>query len=288
MSRRSSIAAALLLVALLAAPAAAPGQLGRLGGLGGLLGGGGVVELEVSGNRAEATLSLLGLGLDFTLEFEDVSGLTAGNLGLSAQLVSVTDLLGRLESGTLLSGGLPLLVTLEPPAAGGLSFHGTATVDVHTHVLHFLPGSRLRLFKAPLGGAFVDITESMGAGSYRARGRCGGFSQFLILVDLRPTPVAVDGKLTRLADLLATHDGQITPTVADALAAALEAVEDEWAAGDEAGAIVQLDAFTALVETHSGGDIPDLWRAARDVDNVAGELRAAAATLRFSLALAAD
>jgi hypothetical protein len=275
--RRSTIAALLLSVTLL--PAAGRAQLP---------GGGGIVDLEVSGNQAEASIALLGLGLDLTLELEDASGLSASSLGLTAELVDVTDLLGRLPAGVSLAGGLPLLVSIEPPSAGGLSFTGTATVCVHTHNLEFVPGTGLRLFKAPLGGAFTDITESMGAGSYRARGRCGGFSELLILLDLRPTSAVVDDKLARLADLLAAHDEAMTPSVAEALAEGLAAVDGEWLDGDETGAIAELDAFTAVVEAHSGADIPDLWRATRDVVNVAGELRAAAATLRFSLALAAD
>jgi len=32
--------------------------------------------------------------------------------------------------------------------------------------------------------------------------------------------------------------------------------------------------------------VPNVWRSARDLDNTAGNLRAAAGTLRFSLALA--
>ena len=39
------------------------------------------------------------------------------------------------------------------------------------------------------------------------------------------------------------------------------------------------------MEDHSGSDIPEVWRAARDLDNVAGYLRAGADTLRFSLNL---
>jgi hypothetical protein len=65
----------------------------------------------------------------------------------------------------------------------------------------------------------------------------------------------------------------------------LEAARDDWQRGAPASAIAEIDGFVAEVEAHSGTDIPDVWRAARDVENVAGYLLGAAATLRFSLDL---
>jgi hypothetical protein len=67
------------------------------------------------------------------------------------------------------------------------------------------------------------------------------------------------------------------------LAARLAAVQTHWTQGDTAAALDELALFLATVEAHSGSDIPDIWRAARDLVNVAGELRAAGRTLRFSL-----
>jgi hypothetical protein len=37
------------------------------------------------------------------------------------------------------------------------------------------------------------------------------------------------------------------------------------------------------VKQNSGAAIPDVWRSSRDVVNVAGDLRAGASTLKFSL-----
>lgn len=268
--------ALMLGITLLAAPAAAQ------------LGGSGVTSLQIDGDRAVARLDAGGFGLDLTIGFESVSGLSAQSLGLSARTLTASELVGRLPQGVQLGGGLPLLVTVEPPAAGGLTFDGMATLELHTHNLEYVAGTPLRLFRAQIGGPFVEITDAMGSGSYRTRGRTGGFSEFLILTDLRSAASVVDEKLATLADTLALHEATMPAAVEEALATRLAAVETAWSEGDEAEAIEELDTFAALVVSHSGTDVPDTWRSARDLVNVAGELRAQAASLRFSLTLAAD
>src|SRR5687767_6675292 len=104
-SRR--LAAVLVLASLVAVPATALGP--------------GIVDLQVSGNTAAAVIAVGPLGLDFTVEFEEVSGLTPESLGLSARIPGLFELLGRLPAGVSLATGLPLLVTLQPTAAGGLT-----------------------------------------------------------------------------------------------------------------------------------------------------------------------
>ncbi len=48
-------------------------------------------------------------------------------------------------------------------------------------------------------------------------------------------------------------------------------------------AIQKIESFESTVEQASSSEIPDVWRSSRDLTNVAGELRAAASTIRFSL-----
>ena len=81
---------------------------------------------------------------------------------------------------------------------GGLSFRGTGRIEVHTHALVYAVGSPYRVLKAPLGGPFRDITDEVAQGSVRARGTYGGFSQFLIVADLRETGDVVDTKIAWL------------------------------------------------------------------------------------------
>ena len=241
--------------------------------------------LSLGGSTGSLSISLL--GTDVSLSFEDVSGLNLLSLGLSVQLVNPLDpaFRARLPAGTGLSA-LPVLVRIEPPAWGGLSFRGVVSLDVHTHLLPYLPASPLRIFSAPLGGPFRDITAEMGPGSYRARSITGGFSEFLIAIDLRPINQVIATKLGALEDLLDGYEGTMSGAIYDDLEERLEDIEADIAGNDLAGAIAGIDGFLEEVEDHSGGTgIPNVWRAARDRQNVAGYLRSAALTLRFSLVL---
>jgi hypothetical protein len=237
------------------------------------------------GSGSTLTVSLL--GTEVSLGFEDVSGLNLLSLGISVQLVNPLDpaLRARLPAGTGFSA-LPVLVRIEPPAWGGLSFRGVASLDIHTHLLPYLPASPLRIFSAPLGGPFRDITGEMGPGSYRARSTMGGFSEFLIAVDLRPIDQVIATKLGALEDLLDNYEGTMPGSVYDDLEELLEDIQADIAANHLADAIAGIDSFLDEVEEHSGGTgIPNVWRAARDRQNVAGYLRSGAQTLRFSLVL---
>ncbi|HEV8238030.1 MAG TPA: DUF6689 family protein [Thermoanaerobaculia bacterium] len=272
----AALAAAALLIVLL--PGAASAQLPPTG-----------PTVTIDGNKASVTLAAGGVSIDVTLTFEQVVGLNAANLGISARVVSPSELVGRMPDASLTSlpAGFPLMVTVEPPASGGLSFSGVAAVDVHTHDLSFTADSPLRLFKAPIGGQFADITETMGMGSYRARGSSGGFSQFLIVADLRSDSDVVERKLDALDAAFAKGAGAIPPSVRNVLQSSLGAIRTAWNGGDVRGAISAAEAFaTGVKAAADAGSVPNVWRSARDLDNVAGNLRSAAGTLRFSLSMA--
>jgi len=252
----------------------------------GLLNTQGIAGVTVGGSSVSVTVSLPGgLGADVTLSFEDVSGLSLVNLGASARLVNPLDpaLLARLPGGVV--PALPVLLRIEPPPTGSLTFHGIATLEIHTHNLVYVPGSRLRLFSAPLGGAFEDVTVAMGPGSYRARADKGGFSEFLIVSDTRTVDQVITYKLDRLEDVLDEYTASIPGSLYDDLEDRLAAAKAAYVSGATADAIEEVDGFLTVVEQHSGTEIPDVWRSARDRNNVAGYLRAGAMTLRFSLEL---
>lgn len=247
----------------------------------------GLVDIVVEGNELRAGISLPGgIGADLTIGFEQVVGLTPENLGLSVSLADLTDpdLLARLGGGSI-PAAFPVLLRIEPPAEGGLSFSGVTTIGIHTHNLIFVPNTPLRLFAAPLGGRFEDITETMGVGSYRARGCKGSFSEFLILADLRPLPTAINEKLDRLDRVLDENEERIDPAVFSQLTTLAAQIRSAYSTGKTKQAIEKTEAFLALVKANSGTPIPNVWRSSRDLVNVAGLLRSAAATLRFSLNL---
>lgn len=247
------------------------------------------VSVNVSGETATIVVGSASTPIaDLTLTFDDASNLTAAGLGVSAQLVNPTDpsLLARLPATTLtqLDSAFPLLITIEPTLAGGLSFERTVRVEVHTHNLPYTVGSSLRLFKAPLGGQFRDISDEIAPGSVRARGTTGGFSQFLVLADLRDTDAVVAQKFAWLRAKVAT----VAVAERASLDGYLDAAEDSVATGDHNAALLALDSFRARVSARAGIGIAQQWRAARDLDNPAGEMLAGAATLRFSIAYLRD
>lgn len=262
----------------------------------GLLAGTGVasaqdlpVVVNVSGNVATVQVGdPLHPLADLTITFDDASGLSVASLGVTAKLVDLSDptLLARLPDPTLVrpDSALPLLVTIEPPLAGGLSFRRTTRVELHTHALAYALGSSYRLIKAPLGGSFRDITDEVAPGSVRARGTTQGFSQFLVVADLRETGAVVTEKFTRLHADVAALPAAEQPAFDSLVDAAQDAVDS----GDYADAIVALDAVRARAAARGGSTIPDVWRASRDADNQAGALMADAATLKFSVAYLRD
>ena len=122
------------------------------------------VDVTASGNQATVVVGSPSAPLaDVTLAFEDATNLSPSSLGVSAELVSLTDpaLLARLPDLSLiqLNGTFPLLLTIEPPALGGLRFRDSGRIEIHTHALTYSLGSSFRLFKAQVGGPFRDITD---------------------------------------------------------------------------------------------------------------------------------
>ncbi len=247
------------------------------------------ISVSASGNHAEIQVGTPMVPLlEVSLDFQDATGLSPTSLGASAQLLDLGDagLLGRLPDPdlTTLTNTLNVLVTIEPPANGGLSFRGTGRLEIHTHLLPYTTGSSLRIFKAPLLGPFRDVTDEIAEGSVRARTTYGGFSQFLILVDLRPTGMVIDEKIGWLRGRVAAlPTGERAPLDAF-LDQAVAAVD----AADYPGAIAAIEAFRTRVQARTGQHIPNEWRATGGVDNQAGQLIAGANTLRFSVAYLRD
>src|SRR4029450_5386368 len=97
----------------------------------------GSVALTVSGNEGTGSITLLGIGVDVTLDFESATGLDANALEASACLVNPLDpaLLSRLPPLLKIKAGFPLLLKVGPSAASGLSFTGAYKITLHTHNL---------------------------------------------------------------------------------------------------------------------------------------------------------
>lgn len=247
------------------------------------------VSVHVSGDVATVRIGPAAAPVaDMTITFDDVAGLTPASLGVRADSVNVLDpaLIARLPSSSLTSipSAFPVLITVEPPASGGLSFQRQAHLDLHAYALSYTAGTRLRLFRAPLNGAFVDITSDVAPGSVRTRGTTGGWSQFLIITDTRATGGLVNDKIAALQTMLQA----LRPIQRGPLQQRLDRVQTAVNAGQYDFAITQIDAFRARVSNQAGTGIPDVWRATRDLVNSAGDLLSGADSLRYSIAYLRD
>lgn len=249
-----------------------------------------ITGIDIDGNVVTATLELTSLiEAELTLTFEDAVGLSASNLGWSIDQIDSLEaaaLLTRMPSSVTLPTALPLLLAVEPPSTGGLSFSGVVEIELYTHNLTYSAFSALRLFAAPASGDFVDITTDISSGSYRARGTKGSFSEFLIVLDARSVDTVIGVKFDRLENLLTTYSAALDDTLESDLNDWLDDAETFYAADNLVSAIQKVEKIEKEVDKASSSEAPDVWRSARDLDNVAGEIRAAADTLRFSLVLA--
>jgi hypothetical protein len=245
--------------------------------------------VTVSGNQAKADIDLPGgLETDLTLTFENVVGLTPSAISVVATVVDPLDptLLARLPGIAQVSppGAFPVLLQVDPSASSVLTFEGVYKISLHTHNLQLDAAVPLALFKAPDGGLFRDVTQYEGRGSYRVDGGGGDFSEFLIVVDIRPIDTVIVDKFNALQGLLNTYGGSIPTAVLTTLQGLLSQAISLYQGGAITQAISQINAFSDYVKAHSGDDIPDVWRA-QDPSrvDVAGLLRVAAGTLDFSL-----
>lgn len=275
------------------------------------------VSVTVSGNVATAVIAVDSVTppartfhATATITFTDVQNLTPTSLGLTAFAVNPTDpLLTQRLCGLPLPCAIsvdpdfPVIVRVEPPThgldwlyvsgfegeswAGDLSFRNSYTLEVHTTDLTFTAPTPYRLFKSPLGGSFADYSDYVCAGSVRARDRDGGFSEFLMVRDTRDVLSVALGKSVDLrlrittSSLLSGVVGLLTGLLdqldLDVSLAQLGLIPYSTAVADSEALLAQIAASS------TAGNVPNDWRAARDLDNVAGNLAGRTASLRYSL-----
>jgi hypothetical protein len=252
--------------------------------------GQGIVNPAIAGNVVTAQIQLPGgISADLSLTFEQPAGLDLNTLGLSATLAN-PDLLatqGRLPGSGLVSlpSTFPVLLRVSPTGTSTLAFHGVYSISLHTENLPYSVTTPLRLFKAPDGGSFNDITEATAPGSYRVRGAGGTFSEFLILTDLRNLDAVINQKFNDLQAILDWNASAIDPSVLSTLRNRLTEARAAYVSGSIATSKQKIRDFMDMVAGQSGTGIPDVWRANSNLVNVAGLLRSAGSTLTFSLNL---
>ena len=254
------------------------------------------VIVNASGNSAVADIALAGAGVTYraqaTIAFDAAQNLSPTELNLSAQVVDPLDpaLLARLPAcvnpllGCVsIDANFPVLISVEPLnlGAGNLSFRNTYEFEVHTANLTYAPYSRYRLFKAPVNGMFADTTEAIESGSVRARGRGGSFSQFLVVLDARPSQVVELQKNSALQARIGSS--VLTGPLQDTLLGLLGNVNAALAASNYVLAISNVDQIMNTVQAHAGADIANTWNSNHLLANDAGDLLSLAQTLRYTL-----
>jgi hypothetical protein len=245
----------------------------------------------INGNQLTAQIQLPGgINADLAITFEQVVGLNPSALTLTAWLVDPTDptLLSRLPAGGLVSipSAFPVQLRIDPASSSALTFSGVYKISLHTQILTFAPV--LRLYRGPSGGPLQDMTGSLELGSVRAGGSGPGYSDFLILADARPVDSVIVAKFDALQELLTANAGSMPVPVFNDLQQQLTNARNLYANGSTAAAIDAVNGFTSTVKSQSGSAIPDVWQANGNVVNVAGLLRSAGDTLKFSLTVKAN
>lgn len=255
-------------------------------------GAGAVIVTIVDGRKAKADISLPRPGggvyaASFELEFHNPQNLTVECVGISADVLDaaeIVDIEGRLPDpgNQIIDPGFPLRVTVEPPAGCGLQFEDEVHIEFDTPELVYAAFSPYRLMKAPIGGAFHDLTAAVDAGSVRSRGSGGAFSEFVMVNDL-DQDYASEANQAFAALEARLADQAIGPTAKTALTADAGISRAAFQAADYTQAIARLTELTDHCGTLGGAALPNLWRSARDLSNVEGEIVGRADHLKFLL-----
>jgi hypothetical protein len=251
------------------------------------------------------------------IEFDTPQNLTPEALNLTAEIVDPAALAARMPLGDpcllpplicscpdpvdrvcpqpSVDPAFPIMVTVEPVSLpwlfysgfdggdagnGELSFKNTYRFEMHTHDLPYTDDTLYRLFKAPVDGDFEDVTTEVAEGSFRARGRGGAFSQFVIASDPRDPNNVANIKLSALSTRI------LTAALADGLRLdllGLVAKVEALLLVDIIGALNVLDQLIGTIELDAGVSIPNIWDASHTVPNDAGEMDSLAQSARFSM-----
>ncbi len=249
------------------------------------------VTVSIVGDTATATISLPApsgtYDAVFTVEFDNPRNLSETCLGLTADVLDATEIANiqsRLPSpGTQsIDPNFPVRVTVEPSPACGLAFDNEIRVEMHTGELTYTSFSPYRLFKAPLGQPFFDITSAVVSGSVRARGSSGGFSEFVMVLTSTQN---YDGDVFEDFDDLANEikSPSLTATAQATLEADAALANAAYDVGNYTQAIAYLDQFETHLRSLAGTAVPNQWRAQRDLVDDTGEILSIVATLRFNL-----
>ncbi len=243
----------------------------------------------VTDNKLQASISLTPtIKLDVLIQFEKSVGLTADSIAIDASLIPLndTDVMSRIASNAVdLHPDFPVLLSISPKGDKGFSFEGLATVEIYTKAIDYQAGMPAKIFTSHQGDDFEDITTMVSAGSLRARGNTGRFSDFIIVLDERSLKVDVESKLARIEQILLTNQSALSSVLSNQLQTAVSVLETAVILNNFDQALELTDDFIHLVEGLTGEQIDNVWRSSNDLVNVKGDLLSTLKSLRYSLRL---
>jgi len=232
--------------------------------------------------------------MSFDLEFHDdpanpgdLQNLTVPCVGFSVSVLDATaiaNVRSRLPDPVNqgVDPALPLRVVIEPPGGCGLVFEDEYDAEFDATNLVFNPASPYRLMKAPVGGAFEDITNVVDAGSVRARGCGGTFSEFVLVRDQAQNYTSeLIAAFAGLASVI--DDAAVGPTARATLGTDHHVSRSAFEAGNFSAAIAGLDDLTEHSGILGGPALPNRWRSARDLVNLEGDIVARSNHMKFLL-----
>lgn len=249
------------------------------------------VIVTIVGDEVDAQISVSAPGgqtynADFKLNFTDPINLSEACLGLTATYLDAAAraaIEARMpQTGLQIDADFPVLVSVSPPAACGLSFRNEVRVEMRTENLVYAANTPYRLYKAPTLANFRNITSSVVSGSVRARGSSGGFSDFVIVRDTTPD-LPADANLAYDALTVRLSDPDIDPVARRVLEDSLALSRAAFAAGNYAAALDHVDDMRGSCSLFAGDELDNEWHAAGDLENDEGDLVSLLAPLEFAL-----
>lgn len=244
-------------------------------------------EIQFAENRISADVVLdNGMDLQLSIRFPQAIGLSESNVKVNIRALNPNDpqITHRLPDSFQMSAvdSFPVLISVQPRQDRGFSFSGEAEIELYTQSIDY--ADNIRLFRSHAGGQFEDITTLTAAGSLRATGSTGHFSDFILLVDNRDPTVIAAAKARDLAHYLYSHVFSMEDQFGAEIHALSRNINDHVQQGRYRAAVSNLNNMLRKLETANDETMPGVWRSTGDLENVQGELLTKGRSLRYTLA----
>jgi hypothetical protein len=243
--------------------------------------------VSINGNVLQAKLQVTStIEIDLVVEFEKSIGLSTNNIEITASLIDIDSsfVTNRFNVNDLkVIPSFPVIISISPKVNSGFGFEGLASVEIYTKSIDYNVAMPARLFRSHDNGNFEDITSMVSAGSIRARGNTGSFSDFMILLDERSNTDMIEATFSQLSQLLNQHSDKISLVLGMSIQTSINSLQHALLMTDFATALELTESLISITESATGDQMSNVWRSSNDVINMQGELLTRLKTLRFSL-----